>query len=123
MLERYIEVLRPHHQELRQRLIRIFASVILFTAIAYYFSEEIASFFIAPLYSATPLMKKLVYTNLPEAFVSYIKLSLLVGIVISFPIILYQCWAFIAPGLKKEEKKAFIEWSKMPPEAKNLTIE
>lgn len=50
----------------------------------------------------------MVYTYLPEAFVSYIKLSLMVGILVSFPVILYQAWAFISPGLKKEEKKLAI---------------
>jgi sec-independent protein translocase protein TatC len=105
MLERTIHVFRPHHLELRKRIIRIFLTIFLFTCIAYYFSEQIAAYLIAPLYTATPLMKKLVYTNLPEAFVAYIKLALLVGIAASFPVILYQLWSFIAPGLKKEEKK------------------
>jgi len=104
MLERTIQVFRPHHQELRVRLVRIFLSIILCTGVAYLFSEQIAGFFIAPLYEATPLMKKLVYTNLPEAFVAYIKLSLLVGVLASFPVILYQGWSFISPGLKKNEK-------------------
>jgi len=108
MLERTIQVFRPHHQELRKRLIRVFAAIIICTAIAYFFSEEIASFFIAPLYQASPLMKKLVYTNLPEAFVAYIKLSLLIGIVASFPVLLYQSWSFVAPGLKQNEKKLVV---------------
>ena len=108
MLERSIQVFRPHHLELRKRVIRIFISIIFFTAIAYIFSERIAEILVAPLYSATPLMKKLVYTNLPEAFIAYIKLSLLIGIAASFPVILYQTWSFIAPGLKKEEKKLVV---------------
>ncbi|MFN2353869.1 MAG: twin-arginine translocase subunit TatC, partial [Desulfopila sp.] len=105
MLERAIHVFRPHHLELRNRIIRIFATIIACSCGAYFFSEEIAAFLIAPLYSATPLMKKLVYTSLPEAFIAYIKLSLLVGIAASFPMVLYQGWSFIAPGLKKDEKK------------------
>ena len=104
MLERTILLFRPHHQELRQRLTKVFITIILTTCIAYLFSEKIAGFFIEPLFAATPLMKTLVYTNLPEAFLSYIKLSLLVGFLVSFPVILYQAWAFISPGLKKEEK-------------------
>jgi sec-independent protein translocase protein TatC len=104
MLERTILLFRPHHQELRQRLTRVFITIILTTCIAYIFSEKIAGFFIKPLFTATPLMKTLVYTNLPEAFLSYIKLSLLLGFLVSFPVILYQAWAFISPGLKKEEK-------------------
>ncbi len=108
MLERTLQVFRPHHLELRKRIIRCFIAIILTSCLAYIFSEEIAGFFIAPLYSATPLMKKLVYTNLPEAFIAYIKLSLLVGIMLSFPVILYQAWSFVAPGLKDNEKKLAI---------------
>jgi sec-independent protein translocase protein TatC len=105
MLERTIQVFRPHHLELRKRIIRVFLSIILFSSVAYLFSEEIAAFFIKPLYQATPLMKKLVYTNLPEAFIAYIKLSILVGLAASFPVVLYQLWSFVAPGLEKGEKK------------------
>ena len=105
MLARSIELFAPHHQELRTRLIKIFLAIIVCTAIAYGLSEHIARIFLAPLFQASPLIHKLVYTNLPEAFLSYIKLALLVGLVASFPIILYQIWMFIAPGLKSSEKK------------------
>jgi sec-independent protein translocase protein TatC len=105
MLARSIELFAPHHQELRTRLIKIFVAIIVCTAIAYGLSEHIARIFLAPLFQASPLIHKLVYTNLPEAFLSYIKLALLVGLVASFPIILYQIWMFIAPGLKSSEKK------------------
>jgi sec-independent protein translocase protein TatC len=105
MFERSLEFFRPHHLELRKRIIRIFVSIIVATAAAYAFSEKIAAFFIAPLLKASPLVHKLVYTNLPEAFISYLKLSLLVGILISFPVILYQLWVFISPGLRSDEKK------------------
>ncbi|MFH2124405.1 MAG: twin-arginine translocase subunit TatC [Pseudomonadota bacterium] len=105
MLARSLELFAPHHQELRKRLITVFLAIIVCTAIAYGFSEHIARIFLAPLFQASPLIHKLVYTNLPEAFLSYIKLSLLIGIVASFPVILYQLWMFIAPGLKSSEKK------------------
>ena len=105
MFERSLEFFRPHHLELRKRIIRIFLAIIVSTAGAYAFSEQIAAFFIRPLLEASPFVHKLVYTNLPEAFVSYIKLSLLIGLVLSFPVILYQIWIFISPGLKSDEKK------------------
>ncbi len=108
MLEQVIQVFRPHHKELRNRMVKVILSIVVCTAAAYVFSEEIARFFITPLYKASPLMDKLVYTNLPEAFIGYIKLSLLMGVVASFPIILYQTWAFVAPGLKQNEKKLVI---------------
>lgn len=104
-LERSLAFFRPHHLELRGRIIKIFAAILTCSIVAYIFSEHIARFCIAPLMAATPLVGKLVYTNLPEAFVSYLKLSLMVGIAASFPVVLYQIWVFIAPGLHAHEKR------------------
>ncbi len=105
VIERSLEFFRPHHLELRKRLITIFLAIAVCTAIAYMFAEQIASLFISPLFAASPLVYKLVYTNLPEAFLAYIKLALLVGIIASMPVTLYQLWIFVAPGLRKNEKK------------------
>ncbi len=105
LIVRSLEQFRPHHKELRQRLIRVFIGLVLCSGIAYIFSEEIARFFMVPLFDASPHLDSLVYTSLPEAFLSYLKLSLLVGIVASFPFTLYQIWMFIAPGLRGNEKK------------------
>jgi len=104
-LERSLAFFRPHHLELRSRLIKIFAGIVLCSVTAYLFSEQIARFCIVPLMAASPLVGKLVYTNLPEAFIAYIKLALLVGLFASFPVTLYQIWVFVAPGLHKNEKK------------------
>lgn len=114
VLERSLEFFRPHHLELRKRLMVVFGSIFCFTVVAYIFAEKIADFFVAPLFAASPLVYKLVYTNLPEAFIAYIKLALLVGIIFSMPIAVYQLWVFIAPGLKQNEKKlavAIVFWS------------
>jgi sec-independent protein translocase protein TatC len=108
MLERSIEFFRPHHQELRGRLVKIFISIIVCTCLAYSFSETLADFFTTPLFSASPYMDHMVYTNLPEAFLAYLKLSILMGLLFSFPVILYQIWAFIAPGMHTNEKKLTI---------------
>jgi len=104
-LERSLAFFRPHHLELRNRLIKVFGSILICTVVAYIFSENIAEIFISPLLAASPLVHKLVYTNLPEAFISYIKLALLVGILASFPVVLYQLWIFVSPGLRHNEKK------------------
>lgn len=104
-LERSLAFFRPHHDELRKRLVKVFISITLCTVVAYFFSEQIALFFIKPLFDASPLVYRLVYTNLPEAFIAYIKLALLVGIIASFPVLLYQAWSFVAPGLHDNEKK------------------
>lgn len=108
VIERSLEFFRPHHLELRKRLIIVFLTIVACTAVSYVFAEEIAGLFIAPLFAASPLDYKLVYTNLPEAFLAYIKLAVLMGIIVSMPVALYQLWIFIAPGLRKNEKKLAI---------------
>ncbi len=103
-LERSLALFRPHHQELRRRLAKTMLTIVVFTAVAYIFAEKIAAFFIAPLFAASPLVYRLVYTHLPEAFMAYIKLAFLVGLIAGMPVGLYQLWIFVAPGLKKNEK-------------------
>ncbi len=100
------EHFRPHHVELRQRLIRAFLAIFISTCVAYIFIEPIAALCTRPLFLADPTLKTLVYTKLTEAFISYIKLAVLVGIMVSFPYLLYQVWMFVSPGLLKKEKRA-----------------
>lgn len=90
--------------ELRRRITIAFAAVCLASAGAWFFSRDISVFLMAPLFQACPDLAGLVYTNLTEAFVSYLKLAVLVGLIISFPVVLYQFWMFIAPGLRRDEK-------------------
>lgn len=58
-----------------------------------------------PLISAMPPDGKLIYTGLPEAFFTYLKVALLAGVLLSVPILMYQLWMFIAPGLYDKEKR------------------
>lgn len=97
-----------HLEELRQRLLVSFAAIFLFAALSYIFAEQIARFFMTPLFLASPNLIKLVYTNLTEAFITYLKLSLLLGIIFSIPVLLYELWMFAAPGLHAGEKKTVL---------------
>lgn len=90
------EHFRPHHEELRKRLTRSFLVIAICTVVAYLFIDPIAGLFTRPLFLADPTLKTLVYTKLTEAFISYIKLALLVGILVSSPYLLYQIWMFIS---------------------------
>jgi sec-independent protein translocase protein TatC len=108
VLERSLALFRPHHLELRRRVVKVLLTIVGCTVVAYFFAEQIAAFFISPLFAASPLVYRLVYTNLPEAFLAYIKLAFLVGLIASMPVALYQLWVFVAPGLKKNEKKLAI---------------
>ncbi len=95
----------PHHQELRKRLVRCVLAVLVASAAAYFWIEPLISAVTRPLFLAYPPLQRLVYTNLTEAFVAYIKFALLVGLGASFPLILHQVWGFVAPGLLPREKK------------------
>ncbi|MFC1523566.1 twin-arginine translocase subunit TatC [Thermodesulfobacteriota bacterium] len=102
------EYFAEHLQELRGRVLKSFVAIGLATAIAYYYSEALVHFLMDPLFVARPNLAQLVYTNLTEAFIAYLKVSLLFGILFSFPVLCYQMWMFIAPGLHKKEKKTAI---------------
>lgn len=104
-LQAAVEHFAPHHEELRKRLVRCVIAVTVTTVIAYLFIDQIVAFCMQPLYTAYPDLQKLVYTKLTEAFVTYLKLSLLVGVLVSFPVLVYQAWMFIVPGLLENERK------------------
>ena len=94
-----------HLAELRKRLIICFAAVGVGFAAAYAFSVEIFEWLVKPLIGVLPPGDKLVFTALPEAFFIYLKVSLIAGIVLVSPVIFYELWVFIAPGLYQKEKK------------------
>jgi sec-independent protein translocase protein TatC len=84
------------------------------TLVAYAFAEHLVRFLMVPLIQGHPELAKLVYTNLTEAFVSYLKVSLLVGLMVGFPVCCYELWMFIAPGLHRHERRmarAVVFWA------------
>lgn len=97
-----------HLSELRQRVVIAMAAVIVCSGVAYAFVQPIAEFLMAPLFHACPDMKSLVYTNLTEAFFTYMKVAILIGICASFPILLHQAWLFVAPGLHANERSVVL---------------
>ena len=94
-----------HLTELRKRLIISFVAVGVGFALAYAFSSEIFEWLVQPLIRVLPPGDKLVFTALPEAFFIYLKVSLIAGIVLASPMIFYQLWMFVAPGLYHKEKR------------------
>lgn len=92
-----------HLQELRKRIILIFVFSFLGFCVCYGFAEEIFAFIMSPLLTELA-NRKLIFTSLPEAFFVYVKVSFLAGMFLMSPFIFYQIWAFIAPGLYREEK-------------------
>ena len=95
-----------HLGELRKRLVISFVAIIICAFAAYRYIDKIIDMIIKP---AGDL--KFIYLSPPELFMAYIKISLVLGLVISSPIILFQIWGFVKPGLKKKERRYLNEIS------------
>lgn len=94
-----------HLQELRKRLFVSSLAIAGGFLACWWKSEEIFHFLQQPVLKALPAGTKLAYTQLTEPFMLYVNIALLAGIFVASPVILYQVWLFIAPGLYKHEKK------------------
>lgn len=98
-----------HLVELRGRLVRCVIALAIGFAIGLYFADDVYGFLVRPLQAAFPPGEgKLIYTQLYEAFVVELKVAFFTGFCMTFPIIANQLWAFVAPGLYANEKKAFL---------------
>ena len=93
-----------HLGELRTRIIRSAIAVVGGLAIALNFTERIMKFVRRPFEVAAP-GQKLVFLTPTEAFWVYMKVALIAGLILAMPFVLYQIWAFIAPGLHTHEKR------------------
>ncbi len=102
-----------HLTELRSRLIKSFIFLILVFLACYFFSEDIYRFLVQP-YSdvviSSELDRRLIFTALHEAFLTYLKVAFFAALFISSPIFLTQIWKFIAPGLYRNEKRALLPY-------------
>jgi sec-independent protein translocase protein TatC len=96
--------LRDHLNELRKRIFRAFCWAIVGFIACYPFAQDLFGLLMAPLTQALPSGGRLIYTSPPEAFFTYMKVSFIAGLFLTSPLIFYQIWAFVAPGLYREEK-------------------
>ncbi|MDX1975655.1 MAG: twin-arginine translocase subunit TatC [Rickettsiales bacterium] len=101
-----------HLLELRRRLAICLVAFLLTTALCYSFAQEIYGFLVEPLAAAfpNPEHRRLIYTSLIEAFMTYLKLSIFAGFFLSFPVIAHQFYGFLAPGLYRKERRALIPY-------------
>jgi sec-independent protein translocase protein TatC len=95
-----------HLSELRRRLAISLLAVAIGSVIGFYFAPQLISILKAPLHMAKPL----VYTGLGDAFLINLKLAIVVGIVVAMPVLVWQLWAFISPGLTREERRLARPW-------------
>ena len=97
-----------HLEELRKRLIVCFIAVGTGFAASYGFKEKLFQILSRPLVSAMGASDRLIFTGLPDAFFTYLKVAFLSGLMLAAPVILYQFWVFVAPGLYNKERRLII---------------
>ena len=97
-----------HLSELRHRLIISLVAICIGTVISFLFSKKIFFILARPLVKILPEDQPMIFTALTEAFFTYFKVAILSGIVLASPIVFYEIWKFVAPGLYENEKRYVI---------------
>jgi sec-independent protein translocase protein TatC len=94
-----------HLDELRKRIIRAGIAVGIGMTIAFAFYQRLGDFVLQPIVASLPAGSALVYIKPGEGFSFYLNVSLIGGLLLAAPYVMYQVWGFIAPGLYANEKK------------------
>jgi len=97
-----------HLDELRKRIVRACIGVLVGILASFAFINPIVNFILTPTWTVLPSGSRMIYTQPGEAFGIYIQVSLIMGVVLAAPWIMYQVWLFIAPGLYANEKRLAI---------------
>jgi sec-independent protein translocase protein TatC len=95
-----------HLGELRTRLFRSILAVAVGAALGFAVSDQAISILRAPIPGDDPLF----FTGLGDAFVIKVKIAIVIGIILAMPVLLYQLWAFVSPGLTPAERRATRPW-------------
>jgi sec-independent protein translocase protein TatC len=94
-----------HLVELRQRLLKCVVAVAICFAPCAWFANDLFTIIAMPLIKKMPAGASLIATSLISPFMAPLKLALFVGLFIAMPYVLYQIWAFVAPGLYRHERR------------------
>jgi sec-independent protein translocase protein TatC len=97
-----------HLDELRSRLFRAIAGYVVVFVGCWFFSDPVLRFLLRPIRQHLFQGDDIVFINLTEPFMIYMKASALMAVFVAAPYILYQLWAFIAPGLYRRERRLAI---------------
>ncbi len=104
------------HEHLHELKIRLSISLVIMLAaivVSYLYADVVFGLLVEPLSDALKyegISRKLIYTGLAEAFLTKVKLAIFTGILLTFPIIAWQLYRFLAPGLFRRERRAFIPY-------------
>ena len=97
-----------HLRELRTRLLRsVVLLVVIFVAL-FYFANDIYTLVAAPLLAMLPETSSMIAIDVTSPFFAPFKLTLAAALALAMPVLLYELWAFVAPGLYKQERRAFL---------------
>ena len=104
--------LLDHLIELRKRLLYSIIALLVMIGPCWYFSKNIYNFLAQPLADAlgNDPSRHLIFTDLTEAFFTNLRVAIWASFCLSFPIIASQIWMFVAPGLYKQERRAFLPY-------------
>lgn len=102
------ETFISHLIELRDRLLNCIYALLIVALPCVYFAPQLYDILAAPMQAALPQGTKMIATGVIAPFFIPVKVALLVAFVIALPYILYQVWAFVAPGLYQHEKKVVV---------------
>ena len=97
--------LMSHLFELRDRVVRMVVSILVIFLGLFYWANDIYTFLAAPLTRHLPEGSSMIAIDVASPFLTPFKLVLMLSVFLAMPIILYQFWAFVAPGLYKNEKR------------------
>jgi len=111
--------LLDHLVELRTRLVRSLLAFFLAFLLCFYFSEPIYAFLNQPLADAFAARgeedRRMIFTAVYETFFTYVKVGMFGALCLAFPFMAMQVWAFVAPGLYRHERRAFLPYLAMTP--------
>ena len=96
--------LLEHLEELRKRLFRALIAVGLAFLVCWRYIEPICNFLAQPIYRYLPKGSKLTFLGVTDPFILYFKVAALVALFVASPVVLYQLWRFVSPGLYKRER-------------------
>ena len=99
------ETFLSHLIELRERLVRSLLVVGVFCIPTLYFSSEIYDLLALPLMQSLPQGSRMIATGVITPFLIPMKIAMMAALLMALPFVLYQAWAFVAPGLYAHEKK------------------
>jgi sec-independent protein translocase protein TatC len=99
-----------HLEELRWRIFKALAALVLATGVGFYliYRFNVLELIIAPVQPYLPEDGRLAYLNPVTPFFFIMKTSVLSGLILAFPLVLYQVWAFLSPALEKKEKRVIV---------------